>query len=874
MTRPRLSLLPAILIALGLIVTAAVPGSARQSMDSSHTDRSGDPAGLQSPAYCLAIHDIGRIGFTMSNWGRFGTGALSPLVDCVTEERAPDAEYPIGSGTNYLYIGGLWIGGVRDGDTLVSTAVDRFNFAREFNPEPSPFGDITRRTRIFDPTEPEPDDIVSEQDFVARYSDTLTFGNPYPSFDEVDGRPHEPLGVEVTQRSYMWSFGYADDFIIMEFEVRNVGDDVLKDVFFGFYMDHDISTFRFSTGPQIGDQDAKPTEGGDDDVTGFIHSYPREREGCGWEDTLLMAWAADADGDVIGNGFEVPNVTGLRWLQEPKNGEFLSYNWYVQSFYPNLDFGPQKRENFRRFASGGLGSPLGDKERYFLMSNGEIDYDQPFHFGLDQLDPEWIYMENRRQAIFLSQGDDIQYILSVGPKLLPPGASFTVPVAFVGGEGFHTYSRNLMWNIRNAYRPERYYSFLDFDEFVQNAVWASWVYDNPGVDTDGDGYFGKSQICVYDSVLENGEWIATVADTVFYEGDGEPDLRAASPPPPPKVWVEPALMGLRVRWNGQDSENSEDIFSGLNDFEGYKVYMARDSRETSFSLVSTYDRENYDKFVYNPNLQPEPDFQLRDRPYTLEELRCLYGRGSDPCNDSLWDPLWYTPMSPYVHPDFPDSAFYFKPHEFNVHEFGQSTGIRKVYPNAREPIPPLTDDDFTEDGLLKYYEYEYIIDELLPTVPYYVSVTAFDFGSPAEGLAPLETSRTLTAVEAYPAGTSDQLGDELPDVYIYPNPYRIDDDYIGKGYEGRNPRFFIPDRLRRIHFVNLPLRCTVRIFSLDGDLIREFEHDKSASDPTAHHNEWNLISRNTQMIVSGIYYWSVEDHETGRVQTGKLVVIL
>lgn len=36
---------------------------------------------------------------------------------------------------------------------------------------------------------------------------------------------------------------------------------------------------------------------------------------------------------------------------------------------------------------------------------------------------------------------------------------------------------------------------------------------------------------------------------------------------------------------------------------------------------------------------------------------------------------------------------------------------------------------------------------------------------------------------------------------------------------------------------------------------------------------WNLLTRNTQMVVSGLYYWSVEDYD-GRTQVGNLAIIM
>ena len=112
-------------------------------------------------------------------------------------------------------------------------------------------------------------------------------------------------------------------------------------------------------------------------------------------------------------------------------------------------------------------------------------------------------------------------------------------------------------------------------------------------------------------------------------------------------------------------------------------------------------------------------------------------------------------------------------------------------------------------------------------------------------------------------------------VGIYPNPYRFDGGYAKLGFEGTGPgeRDRPPDRNRRIHFYNLPAHCSIKIFTLDGDLVREIDHDMSSADPLSNHDTWDLITRNTQLAVSGLYYWTVESRD-GKVQMGKLVLIM
>ncbi|RME19665.1 MAG: hypothetical protein D6800_14015, partial [Candidatus Zixiibacteriota bacterium] len=172
--------------------------------------------------------------------------------------------------------------------------------------------------------------------------------------------------------------------------------------------------------------------------------------------------------------------------------------------------------------------------------------------------------------------------------------------------------------------------------------------------------------------------------------------------------------------------------------------------------------------------------------------------------------------------------------------------------------------------LPKYYEYEYILGNLLPTIRYYVSVTAFDFGF-AEGNIPSKESNKLNNItEAFAQTSSDTVEEKQLDAYIYPNPYRLDAAYAARGFENREGNL-APERARRIHFANLPKVCTISIYSLDGDRIDSWEHNFPDGGPESMHDEWDVITRNGLEPVSGLYYWVVESKD--RTQIGKLVII-
>jgi hypothetical protein len=160
---------------------------------------------------------------------------------------------------------------------------------------------------------------------------------------------------------------------------------------------------------------------------------------------------------------------------------------------------------------------------------------------------------------------------------------------------------------------------------------------------------------------------------------------------------------------------------------------------------------DFDKWVYVPD---SGAYVLFDIPYSLDSLRCLYGDDPDPCLDSSFFPKSYTRATPFVHPNFPDSFFYFKPHSYNVSDLESSLGIHKVYPDEPDPstLTPgqMTLDCFTDEGFLKFYEYEFILSGMDPAYRYWLNVTVLDFGYAPLGIEPSETDHWSGAIGAYP----------------------------------------------------------------------------------------------------------------------------
>lgn len=844
---------------------------ARTPSDSAKSTRSS-VALEEWPAWCSARHDIGKISLAVANDGTIGLPVSSEdTYYCYPGTRSTGSSNPYGAHSIYNLRGTFWIGAIVNGDTLVSTGFDAGHWfaGREFNPDIEPYGFIQHRS-IIDPEAPEFKGAISEQDLITTYYDTLVGEWMY---NETDHRTHKPIGLEIDQRSYAWSYSYAEDFILFDYTIKNVSDKRLTGVYLGLWVEGSV-TWTYVTPEEYNWE-------GYDDITGFLYDHETEYGGCQFHDTVNLAWFADNDAAYqdVGDSIEpLTGIGGVRLVRTPSETLKLSYNWWTPNYDPKYDYGPQTFRTYRDLGTGATGMPVGDKNKYHYLSNGEFDFDQVCTSTILPDDGTWVF-PNQSIARDISDGYDAQYLLSFGPFSISPGQQLPVSFAYIRGDDFHRDPNNApKYLTGDIYRPTYFMRNVHFDDIVKNAMWASWVYDNPGVDTDGDGYYGKFRLCCVDSSITSIDSTDYPPDTVwsydncrevYYEGDGVPDFRGASPPPSPKVWLEPSFGQIRVRWNGMYSENTPDIFTRTIDFEGYRVHMSLDSRESSYTLLASYDRENFDKLVWNPDWR---EWEIIDTPFTQSGLACLYGNSCD----ERFNPLEFTRGNPYLMPGFPDSIFYFAPHEYDRSVFGATSPIKKVYPDEPYPSTLILEDapasELTEDGYLKYFEYEYTIKDILPTVQYYVSVTTFDYGAPKSGLDALETSKTLNAQRVYAMPSVDEVTSEGLPVYVYPNPYRIDGGYREDGFEGREAVWYIPERDRRIHFANLPAKCTIGIYSLDGDMIREIEHDRDPNAADASHDTWDMITRNTQAITTGIYYWTVTD-DHGKTQIGKFVVI-
>ncbi len=895
------------------------------------------------------VHRAGGVWMNMTNYGFFGNdnrGDANAMADPeYPGVYAPQLEYPGGSGREYLFMGALWVGALiqqtgKPEFPRVSTGVDGWvnpsgRLRGEFFPGEGNRAAIIERSKNLNIVNRLGEAVdttgaVSQQDFIATYTDTLTESYYVPS-DDIDGT-HIPLGIKVTQKSYAWSYNYAENFIILDYEIENIASNYLKNVYVGIYLDADVGM-------------VDETDRHIDDITGFQEFYyPPATEGIEYDSlrdrkVINCAWIADNDGRPntvhSGNDFTVPDVMATRVLRAPNPFLKTSYNWWVSNQNTDLDYGPSWQDaSVDGEWPNNVSTAMGDKRKYMILSNREFDFDQTStRYAGDQ---SWIDADSTQQvdldnptlpkhkwkmltgnkrdnATRLSNGFDTRFLLSWGPlgildgadengKLryrLNPQEKFWITMAVIMGKGFHNPDNEQLGSTIES-------SKFRFVRLTEAAAQAASVFDNSMKDTrtvrypHGDGWFGEdvgadglytdASTGFGDSIViegifktmypgkDDGEkngridslrvaaWAGLTEDThpwypdrltymkgngVLDAGDGDPDFLGPPPPPAPKVEIVSSPNAITIVWyassGADDPETFVDPFSTQRDFEGFRLYVSNSGLENDFSFVKQWDKIDFGFFWdEGPNRGTLADYPVGMTQDSFEHL-------PDSIRFRRVDGLLQV-----------------------MKASGKNSGFNGILSIKHVPV--------MRNGVLvdsTYRCFSYTISDVSPLYARYYAITSYDFGDPKRGTEELETAKTATMQHTAPSGTPDRP------VGVVPNPYRVDRDYTlqhsgGLSWENQDDGTvdFFPQQDRRMWFYNLPRQCLVRIFTVSGDLVAAIPHNIEGDRHLCTNYDyavcWNLHNRNEQMVVSGLYLFSVEDKtpgNSGKIQTGKFVII-
>ena len=134
----------------------------------------------------------------------------------------------------------------------------------------------------------------------------------------------------------------------------------------------------------------------------------------------------------------------------------------------------------------------------------------------------------------------------------------------------------------------------------------------------------------------------------------------------------------------------------------------------------------------------------------------------------------------------------------------------------------------------------------------------------------IATRRPFSAEDAYSFKTQAARVDEaqasssLDRIRVVPNPYVVTNAI--EPLDLQNPQ----DRgERRLYFDLLPKDCTIRIFTVTGELVNVLEHHATMDNGQAF---WNLTTRDNFPIAYGVYIYHVDAGTLGQ-RIGRFAVI-
>ena len=916
---------------LGLTIPAfAVPVAAYQ-------DPSQDVPGFgYGPNFAFVtdgttVMNVGEMHVHITNWGLIGS---APGYGATYSE-APSCQWPAGSGNEYLFAAGLWVGGVMLGERVVTTgglfsewmprdeleatvyeAVDgeivrptgnpRAGGARKPMPGPDDDGD----GRIDEETlngHDDDDDGRIDEDF-AQLGNQMMVSTTYDNTRLARERfpDHTPMSLELIQQTVAWENDIADDFVGFDYTITNVGVMEIDRVYIGFYADSDV-------GPR--------------DVPGY-HT-----------DDMAGSWRGMVRGS---DGGWVPVEVGYMW----DAAEVGAIDGYFGVVFLHHDMDPTGRRaptrvGLRTFQSFGRiasfeqgGDPQNDEQAYHLLSAPEDEWDSNTRPG-DQY--------------------DLRFLVSAGPfRSLPPDESLTFQVAMVCGQGLGSEQggRGLLANCAEAWLTyqgifvddieqvlneddefinpgrrgretmlcEQDFDTLDpFENFFPDYMDTScldplWLLDKPRIeDADRFSYDGKD--CAMFNMdncfecarqvgrpcteldFETGAW--TCGDTLATDLAGctgvdglETQITwlAGMAPPPPGLRLWPTDNRVHVFWDDR-SEHAPDIRLNKVDFESYRIWRADNwtrpfgssldngPESHRWQLIAEYDQVNewviervvdfrteldtlplgantgMTEIEYRPRVLDDPAYAglaeamqdivdadtggaLRSRP----QLRDSDGR-------ELPEYLALLPWE--TEPDVLDTFF-------AVAERPAAAGV----------VPKRA---------TSYYEY---VDLAIHNgFLYFYSVSATDHillagDDPSvrlprgRGLSGDPGSAFAHGTPGTEAQTAEERAGQGANIYVYPNPATRE---ALAEYQQFDPSGSDPTGVR-VTFTNLPMAHNkVSIYTVAGDLVQTLDHDGTGG---AGHVHWNLMSRNAQEVVSGVYLYSVQSGDKRFEDfVGKFVVV-
>jgi len=196
----------------------------------------------------------------------------------------------------------------------------------------------------------------------------------------------------------------------------------------------------------------------------------------------------------------------------------------------------------------------------------------------------------------------------------------------------------------------------------------------------------------------------------------------------------------------------------------------------------------------------------------------------------------------------------------------------RIYRSNYLPIGPWDEIGDVSKGDPDVYDqttqtYTFVDTNMSVGEGYYYAITAYDTGhaswpvNPAaypNGVPALESSRYINrTIQPFRGGFGPSKA--LDEVLVVPNPFVISSGLTVPGDEDL------------IQFVNLPSPCTIRIYTVRGDLVKTIEHTEDIGTAS-----WDQVTDFGQFVEPGVYIFHITSHaqnSNGQTTYGKFSII-
>lgn len=133
----------------------------------------------------------------------------------------------------------------------------------------------------------------------------------------------------------------------------------------------------------------------------------------------------------------------------------------------------------------------------------------------------------------------------------------------------------------------------------------------------------------------------------------------------------------------------------------------------------------------------------------------------------------------------------------------------------------------------------------------------------------VKTAKPLTSADKIQFTVQGNELAETLDESLLDDIYTVPDPYIGVNSLERRNRVLSGRSERRIDFRNLPTQCTIKIFTVNGRLVKTLHHQAGSFDSIA---SWNLQSEDGLEVAFGVYIYHVDAPGIGE-KIGRLSII-